>query len=207
MWHSWNRTRKGKYQLPPVSPGSSAVSHEAGLEDELEREIQEVDRQLQSLRMSERKPIQSELDRAIFDLPKTPKGLRYVASDPVVRTKQPMAYSYKRDREELCEPRPTEVSIDPDMRMLNELRESTDKQITLLNKMLEEQRRLQAKIEGKKVKNEEDSHWPSDFFSTKAFVGTNSGEGAIGSLPAVATTNRVGSAPGDGGHRSVTHGE
>ena len=191
-------TSPSPYQLPPLSLGSSPVSHKAGLEEELEREIQEVDRQLQSLRMSERKPIQAELDRAIFDLPRTPLGLRYVASDPVVRTKQPMAYSYQQDREELCEPRLTDVSIDPDLRMLNELKESTDKQITLLNKMLEEQRKLQAKIAGKKVKSEEDSHWPSDFLATKAYVGTNSGDGAIGSLPAVATTNRVVSAPGDG---------
>ena len=138
-------TSPSPQQLPPLTPGSSSVSHKSDLEEELEREIQEVNRQLKSLRMSERKPIQPGLDRAIFDLPKTPEGLRYVDSDPVVQTKQPMANSYKLDREVLCEPRPTEVSIDPDLRMLNELKEATDMQMTLLNKMLEEQRKLQAK--------------------------------------------------------------
>ena len=57
--------------------------------------------------------------------------------------------------------------------------------------MLEEERRLQHKKRVKKAK-------PSDFFSTKAYVGTNSGDGAIRSLPGVATTSRVGFVPDDG---------
>jgi len=185
-------TTPSPYHSPLLSPVSSVASRVANLEKELEREIDEVGRQLHSLRMSERKPIQSELDRAIMDLPSTPVGLHYVASDPRVVPKiQPMAYSHKPDCVELREPRLTKVSIDPDLQMLYELQETTNTQIKLLNQMLEEQRRLQHKIEGKKAK-------PSNVFSTNAYIGTNSGDGAIGLLPAVATTSRVGSAPGDG---------
>ena len=75
--------------------------------------------------MSERKPFQSELDRAIMDLPGSPVGLQYVAS--VLCGKR--CPWHKPHCEEVREPRPTEVSIDPD---LQKLQETTNTQIKLL---------------------------------------------------------------------------
>jgi len=68
-------TTPSPYHSTLLSPVSYVASRVANLEKELEIEIDEVGRQLHSLRMSERMSIQSELDRAIMDLPSTPVGL------------------------------------------------------------------------------------------------------------------------------------